>query len=280
MQLMPASPLVSIVVSTFNQGQYLPRALDSVMFQSYANIEIIICNFGSTDGTSEIIHTYVSKEIDEEVSYLERLADTNGNADYVRKYEKRFWHNRKLKVLEDPKNIGGTNSYNRGFKAAEGKYCTYLVADDYLLPDAIAAMVQTLEETAADVVYSDLFVVNDHGRILQYLRKPDYSFKACFADWFHLGVSRLYRRELHEAVGYYDPAYINANDYDMFLRFAMHGASFVHIPSVHYCTRKHDPANPAEPASWRNNGYENLIDESTRCARRAKRFLSERKGVA
>ena len=153
------------------------------------------------------------------------------------------------------------------------------MADDYFLPDAISVMVTTLEETDTDVVYSDLLVVDDAGRILQQLNKPDYSFRACFADWFHLGVSRLYLRELHRRSGYYDPEYKNANDYDMFLRFAMDGARFHHISKVLYCTRKHDPNNEAEPASWRGNGYENLILESTTCARRARRFLAEREGV-
>ena len=275
---MSVLPLVSIVVSTFNQGKYLPIALDSVMFQSYPNIEIIICNFGSTDNTSELIQSYVNREIDEEVSYLSFLKEKDGKAIHVRKHEKRFPFHRDIRVLEGKVNIGGTNSYNEGFKVAVGRYCTYLVADDYFLPDAITTMVGALELIKADVVYSDLFVVNDAGRILQYLKKPDYSFKACFADWFHLGVSRLYRRELHQKFGFYDPEFKNANDYDLFLRFAMQGVQFHHIPEVLYCTRKHDPANPAEPASWRNNGYENLMRESTYCARRARCYLAEQKG--
>lgn len=271
-------PLVSIVVSTFNQGKYLPIALDSVMFQSYPNIEIIICNFGSADNTSEIIQSYITKEIKEDVSWLAFLNEEDGKDEHVRKYAKRFSHHRDIRVLEGKKNIGGTNSYNEGFKAAIGKYCTYLVADDYFLPEAITVMVAALEKENADVVYSDLFIVNDAGRIVQFLKKPDYSFKACFADWFHLGVSRLYRRVLHQKFGFYDPDYKNANDYDLFLRFAMRGVRFIHIPKVLYCTRIHDPNNPAEPASWRNNGYDNLIFECTKCARRARQYLAEQEG--
>ncbi len=273
---MNSYPLVSIIVSTFNQAKYLPIALDSVMFQSYPNIEIIICNFGSTDNTSEIIQSYFTKEIDQDVSYLAYLKEEDGKTVHVRKYEKRFPIHRDIRVLGSKVNIGGTKSYNEGFKVAVGKYCTYLVADDYFLPDAITEMVDALEGKKTDVVYSDLFVINDAGRILQYLKKPDFSFQACFADWFHLGVSRLYRRELHHKFGFYDPEYRNANDYDLFLRFAMQGVRFNHIPKVLYCTRKHDPNNPSEPASWRNNGYENLIVESTACAKRAKRYLAQR----
>ncbi|MDX2481355.1 MAG: hypothetical protein QNK24_13605, partial [Desulfuromusa sp.] len=76
------------------------------------------------------------------------------------------------------------------------------------------------------------------------------------------------------------PEYKNANDYDLFLRFATQGVRFHHIPKVLYCTRKHDPNNLAEPASWRNNGYDNLIAESTLCARRARRYLAEQESKA
>ena len=121
-----------------------------------------------------------------------------------------------------------------------------------------------------------MHVVNDQGRILQKIEKPTFDKKTSLADWFHLGVSRLYRRQLHDISGYYDPDYRNANDYDMFLRFAMDGASFLHIPQVLYCTRKHDPDNSNEPASWRNNGYDNLMRESIQCAKRARTWLFEK----
>ncbi len=274
---MNENPLVSIVVPTFNQGVYLPVALDSLMFQSYDNLEIIICNHGSTDNTSNIIQNYIKRVESEYVSYLDYCQE-GGDEEFVRKYEKRYPQNRKIKVIESLENIGGTNSYNKGFELASGIYCTYLVADDYFLPGAIIKMVDTLENRNADVVFSDMHVVDNEGRILQRLVQPEYDFKKCLADWFHLGVSRLYRRSLHDRVGFYNPLYRNANDYDMFLRFAMDGAIFVHIPEVLYCTRKHDPNNPDEPASWRNNGYLNLMAESKKCALRAREYLKQMDG--
>ena len=268
-------PLVSVIVPTFNQGHYLPIALDSVMFQSYPNIEIIICNHGSTDDTSKIAKDYLGAADSETVTYLHHMEGSGEEDLLVRHEERRFPVDRKIKYIESKENIGGTSSYNEGFKRAKGVYCTYLVADDYFLPSAISRMVDILERHCVDVAYSDLFVVNDEGRVLQKLSKPDYSFEACFCDWFHLGVSRLYRKDLHDRVGWYDPGYRNANDYDMFLRFAMAGATFAHLPEVLYCTRKHDPNNPNEPASWRNAGYENLMRECILCAKRARRFREE-----
>ena len=189
-------PLVSIVVPTFNQGKYLPIALDSVMFQTYPNLEIIICDHGSTDQTSEIIGEYLRTVAMETASYLHHLETDGDEERLIRHAGKRFPENRDIVCVQSEENIGGTASYNEGFKRASGKYCTYLVADDYFFPTAISEMVEVLEQYGNDVAYSDMFVVDDQGRILQKLEKPEYSFQACFADWFHLGVSRLYRREL------------------------------------------------------------------------------------
>lgn len=270
-------PLVSIVVPSYNQASYLPAALDSVMFQEYPNIELIICNHGSTDNTSEVISNFLKSVESEEVSYLERMSD-DGHHELIRKHVPRYPQTRRIKIIEDTENIGGTASYNQGFKAAEGEFCMYLVGDDYFLPHAISNMVQEFEDKPdLDVVYADTFIVDNAGRILQRLYKPEYSFKACLADWFHLGVCRLYRRSLHGKCGYYDTTYRNANDYDMFLRFAMGGAKFSHLNRVLYCLRKHNPTDPDEPASWRNNGYKNLMRESILCAERARKWLQKQK---
>ena len=270
-------PLVSIVVPSYNQAKFLPITLDSVFFQDYPEIEVIICNHGSTDNTSEVIREYIENLKSEKVSYLSYYDDVNNKL--IRKYELRYPQNRIVKIFESKENIGAVKSYNIGFKNATGKYCMYLVGDDYLLPNAISEMVYVLENKKVDVVYADMFVVDNNGRILQKLSKPDWSFKKCLADWFHLGVCRLYKRELHNRFGYYDEKYRNAHDYDMFLRFAMGGAKFYHLRKVLYCVRKHNPNDPNEPAAWRNRGYENLIKESIECALRARKFLKDKRAL-
>lgn len=270
-------PLVSIVVPSYNQAKFLPIALDSVFFQDYPEIEVIICNHGSTDNTSEVIREYIENLKNEKVSYLSYYDDVNNKL--IRKYELRYPQNRIVKVFESKENIGAVKSYNIGFKNVTGKYCMYLVGDDYLLPNAISEMVYVLENKKVDVVYADMFVVDNNGRILQKLSKPNWSFKKCLADWFHLGVCRLYKRELHNRFGYYDEKYRNAHDYDMFLRFAMGGAKFYHLRKVLYCVRKHNPNDSNEPAAWRNRGYENLIKESIECALRARKFLKDKRAL-
>ena len=275
---MPDCPLVSIVVPSFNQAGYLCTALDSVMFQDYPNIEIIICNHGSTDDTRQVIQNWLTDVTAEKVSFLKRYDTEGENGRYIYHYATRYPQNRSITVIENDRNIGGTSSYNEGFKVARGEYCTYLVGDDYFFPTAIGDMVDCIQGTAADFVYADMFLVDGNSRILQHLKKPAYSFQKCFADWYHLGVCKLYRKSLHFAVGLYDPSYRNANDYDMYLRFAMAGAKFHHLNKTLYCVRAHNAEDANEPASWRNNGYENLLKESRACATRARAFLNTASG--
>ncbi len=64
---------------------------------------------------------------------------------FIREWEYRYPQNRIIKVFEGKENIGAPASYNIGFKNASGKYCMYLVADDYLMPNAIQEMVWILE---------------------------------------------------------------------------------------------------------------------------------------
>ena len=147
---MPDIARVSIVVPSFNQAGHLPTALDSVMFQDYPNIEIIICNHGSTDDTRRVIKNWLKDVESEKVSSLKRYDIEGESGRYIYHYEPRYPQNRSITVIESERNIGGTSSYNEGFKVAQGEYCTYLVGDDYFFPTAIRDMVDCIQKTVAD----------------------------------------------------------------------------------------------------------------------------------
>ena len=123
----------------------------------------------------------------------------------------------------------------------------------------IEELVRALERYEVDVVYSDFNIVADDGRILRLVRKPDYQFEECFAKWFHLGVARLYRTELHRKIGFMDESYQVANDYQFFLEAAKSGATFKHLDKILYSVRFH--------------GAETKLDESLKLAHEARDFL-------
>jgi glycosyltransferase involved in cell wall biosynthesis len=113
--------LVSIIIPCFNAEKWIREAIESCFYQSYAPIEVIVIDDGSTDRSLEIIK-----------SYERRL----------------HW--------ETGLHRGGNHARNRGFELSKGEYIQYLDADDYLLPEKIERQVNFLEITGADIVYGDV----------------------------------------------------------------------------------------------------------------------------
>jgi glycosyltransferase involved in cell wall biosynthesis len=265
---MTESPKVSIVIPTFNQIPYLPACIDHCLFQTYENIEIIIVDGGSTDGTKLFLEHFKADMLIASVLPVSHLSEDN---EVVRKKELVFPQNRTVKISVFNSDIGATRTYNEGFRQASGEFCTYIVGDDLPHPHMIEELVSAAILHKADFVYSDMNVVNDQGRIVRQMRMPEYSFKRCFADWYHLGVSHLYRTIWHEKVGLMDVNYTAANDYDHYLRFAMAGASFYHLPKVLYSIRHH--GEDRKTGQHSEERYLHLIEESKLCARRARAWL-------
>lgn len=258
----------SIVIPTFNQAAYLPACIDHCLFQTYPNLEIIIVDGGSTDGTKAFLDN-LQREIKEK--RFKPVARMDEEGKIVRADIQVYPKNPELIIQIFDRNIGATRTYNEGLSRASGEYCTYIVGDDMPHPHMIEEMVTVLEEKNVDFVYSDMNVVDDDNCIIRQMRLPDYAFKSCLAEWFHLGVSKLYRTDLHESVGLMDEAYTAANDYDHYLRFAMAGAKFFHLPKVLYSVRWHGPTR--KTGQHTPTRYEKLLEESKRCARRARDYL-------
>lgn len=113
-------PAVSIVIPVYNIGKYLEKCLDSVVAQTFPDIEIIVVNDGSTDNSPEIIARYADKD--------SRI------------------------VVIDKSNEGLAYARKSGIEAAQGEYIQHLDGDDFLEPDAIELLYNKAIEDAADMV--------------------------------------------------------------------------------------------------------------------------------
>ncbi|WP_299226443.1 glycosyltransferase family 2 protein [uncultured Psychroserpens sp.] len=113
---MANSPLVSIIIPTYNREQYIGATLDSVVQQTYKNWECIVIDDGSTDHTGNLVNQYIRK--DPRVTYYQR--PTN-----------------RVK--------GGNAARNYGFELSNGKYIIFLDSDDLLLPNTIQDRVNLLD---------------------------------------------------------------------------------------------------------------------------------------
>src|SRR4029450_6412226 len=112
--------LVSVIIPCYNAERWIGEGIQSCLNQTYAPIEVIVIDDGSTDRSLEVIKSFGNK---------------------IR------W--------ETGPNCGGNHARNRGFSISSGHYIQFLDADDYLLPEKIARQVGFLEESGVDVVYGD-----------------------------------------------------------------------------------------------------------------------------
>ena len=126
-------PLVSIGLPVFNGEDFLENALDSILNQTYKNIEVIVCDNASTDRTSSIISAY------------------HKNDDRIK------YHRQEI-------NIGAAGNYNRTFELSKGKYFKWAAHDDVMHENYIEQCVQTLEsDPSTSLVQSLVGQIDENG---------------------------------------------------------------------------------------------------------------------
>jgi glycosyltransferase involved in cell wall biosynthesis len=183
-----SSPLVSIVTPSYNQAHYIEETIQSVLGQTYPNIEYIIVDGGSTDGSREIIERYAN-----------RLA---------------WW------VSE--RDQGQTDAINKGFARARGQVLAWLNSDDTYLPHAVAEAVDFLQaHPQAGMVYGDANLVDEAGNVLSRFPARQTDYHRLRRGFVHLPQqAAFFRASLWRQVGPLDPSFYFAMDYDLWVRLA------------------------------------------------------------
>jgi glycosyltransferase involved in cell wall biosynthesis len=181
------TPLVSIVLPTYNGSRYLSEAIESCLGQTYTNWELIVVDDCSTDVTPEIIASYVAKDS-------------------------------RIRSLRHPTNRKLPAALNTGHAAALGSYLTWTSDDNRYLPNAIEEMIRFLaEHPTVGVVYTDCAMIDDTG---QYVRDYPALPASQLAYRNALFACFLYRRSVYETVGGYDAELFLAEDWEFWLRAA------------------------------------------------------------
>ena len=191
------APLVSIVTPCLNSQSFLEETVLSVAAQTYSNIEYIVVDGGSTDGTLDIVKRHqdgISRWVSEE---------DEGQADALRK----------------------------GFGMAHGEVLAWINSDDVYPRDAVAEAVRVLRESGADVVYGNRALISERGRRIGERRLspflPFFSRRGMLYGGF--GVyqpAAFWTRDIYDRAQGIDPSYSFAMDTDLFTRFVMAGARF------------------------------------------------------
>lgn len=193
---MSDKPLVSIVTPSFNQAEFLERAIQSVIGQSHANIQYILIDGGSTDGSREIIEAY-AKHLD-------------------------YWQSEPDK--------GQTDAINQGFAKARGKYLAWLNADDVYLPHAVEEAVSFLEaQPDVGMVYGDADFINAKGEVVGRFPARQTDYEKLLRGYVHVPQqAAFWRAELWQQAGPLDSNLYFAMDYDLWVRLAKRSALRYH----------------------------------------------------
>jgi glycosyltransferase involved in cell wall biosynthesis len=182
------SPKVSIVTPSYNQAQYLEETIRSVLAQDYPNIEYMIVDGGSTDGSLEIIQRYA-----------DRLA---------------WW-------ISEP-DQGQTEALNKGFAHASGEIYAWLNSDDTYLPGAVSeAVAGLLAHPEAAMVYGDANLIDQGGKVIGQFPARQTDLRHLLRGSVHIPQqTTFFWGRLWKQVGPLDPTFYFAMDYDLWVRLA------------------------------------------------------------
>ena len=199
-------PLVSVVIPAYNHARYVEEAIQSVLSQTYTNIELIVLDDGSTDDTPEIL----------------------------KRYSGRFY-------WESQPNMGQACTLNKGWQMARGELLSYFSADDVLLPDAISSAVEYLcANPNAVLTYCDFNLIDPSSKPIRKVFTPAFDYKRMLVDvTCPPGPGVVFRRSAFEAVGLWNANLRQMPDYEYWLRLGLEG-QFIRIPTVLAGFRVHE----------------------------------------
>ena len=182
-------PKISIVMPCYNQVEFIEKSILSVLNQDYKNIELIIVDGGSNDGTIEIIKKY---------------------QDYIS-----FWVSEKDK--------GQSDALNKGFKLASGEIYGWLNSDDIYLPNAFNKAIKALtKNNDKKIVFGDWLLLDKKDNVFEYNHAFDFNLNHFKYEGFHLNAqSMFWRAEVHKNFSGFDINLYNTMDYQMILEFGI-----------------------------------------------------------
>jgi Glycosyl transferase family 2 len=201
---MSAAPKVSVLVPTYEYAHFLPRALDSVLAQTFGDWELVVSDNASTDATPAVVAGYAEREP-------------------------------RLRAYRNDRNLGLFGNFARCLELARGEYVKFVCADDWLDPRYLEEGVAVMDANpGVGLLTSAGWLVDEEGETWGYAtaglgRRPVVpAAEALRAQAEHLNVigmpsNTLLRRTDVEAVGGFDPAYAPASDLHLWLKLLARG---------------------------------------------------------
>jgi glycosyltransferase involved in cell wall biosynthesis len=214
---------VSIITAVYNNVAYIQDAIESVLAQDYQNLEYVVIDGGSTDGTIEVIRQY---------------------------------ENRIAVIVSEP-DKGLYDALNKGVRKATGDVIGFLHADDmYASPHAISKMVEVFQLQGCDTAYSDLLYVDatNTDKIVRYWQAAKYAADAFLKGWMPPHPTFFVKKTIYQQYGAYNTAMRISADYELMLRLLhRHHVSTAYLPEITVKMRVGGVSNASLLSRWRAN---------------------------
>jgi len=221
-------PRITIVTPSFNQAAFLERTIRSVLDQGYPNLEYIIVDGGSTDGSVEIIR-----------KYADRLA---------------YW-------VSEP-DRGQSHAINKGLQRATGDWVGWQNSDDVYFPGAFAQLAKAARRwPSAGLIIGDMQLIDEQDELIRDLRYVRPTYASLLAEGMVLtNQAAFWRCVLHERIGWLDEALHYGFDYEWFLRVLQASDHARHVPRFWGALRYHDATKTSSSQSKFAEEYRALLD--------------------
>jgi len=202
--------LVSVIIPTYKRARYLKRAIDSVLNQSYTEIEILVVD-------------------DNDPNSIYRLENEKVMELYLTKY------NNKIKYLKHDCNKNGAAARNTGIKNSSGEYITFLDDDDIFLKDRIKKLVEVLDKNLNyQGAYSEYVCVKNKEIIYasNSMKSGNFLCEVLAQDsFFGTGSNMFFRRSIIDKIGAFDEEFIRHQDMEYMCRFFEY-SDIINVPEI------------------------------------------------
>jgi glycosyltransferase involved in cell wall biosynthesis len=223
------TPLVTVICICYNHARFVKEALDSVANQTYGNIELIVIDDGSTDGSGKVIKQWIASHP-------------------------------KTTLLLNARNLGYCQTFNKAYAISKGSFCIDLAADDILLPNRIEVGLKELANAGPEygVNFSDAEHIDESGNFTR-LHSDKYPhntipsgdiYSHVINRYFICSPTMMFRREVVEYLNGYDES-LAYEDFDFWVR-ASRQYRFIYTPQV--LLKKRSVSNSMSKNQFKRSG--------------------------
>jgi glycosyltransferase involved in cell wall biosynthesis len=190
---MANSPVISVVMATYNNAQYISGAIQSIRDQSYSDYEFIIVDDGSTDGSRKIVEDHARRDA-------------------------------RIKVVYQ-KHCGLVSALNNGCGLAKGEYIARLDSDDLAMPGRFEQQITYMMDYGVALLGGSIECIDSSGIKMSLINYPSWETglkEHLFVNCYIAHTTVMFRRDVFISLGGYRSEFEDAEDYDLFLRMSDH----------------------------------------------------------